>query len=596
MVNFKILDMTHIFRSGLIALILLTLPIVLFASEYSIPRIDMEVSITEDGLVRITERRTYVFDGDFTWADYQLPKNGFTQIQSISVSENGNEYINQNTEEDGTFSVSESDDAYIIKWYYSASDTSRTFTVSYILEGAVAVGPEWTEFFWNYLSSSRQKSTEEFDLSFRLPADVSQDSLYTFTRRKADDFEFEPQQDGYNASGRSISRRQSARIRTLFPTAVFDLINVSITHPDLQLSGVLQDEQIYRQNLEEQAERDAYYAALTPAATIILALISLLVFIWVYRTYGKRHSTSSLSSRETLVIPGQQPPALIGKLMMAKQTSSNHLVATLFELARRGWFTITEETTEKDGWFSSDKATFRVSMPDQKPDDTLLEHEQMITDFAKQRIAGGDDTIEELFKGTDSVVSKWYSKWKKQVKQQFDEKNWVDQKSYKGVYINMFPQVILLALAIALLIVGSPIALIAVILITFLLIGSLFIIRRTPEGEEVHSRWKSYMEGLKNADKRTIRMEHLDRHFIYAVALHLRKNQIETLLYTTNQSAQSVIPWIILTQGSASSAASVASSISTLAATGSTSFSGATAGGTGASVGAAGGGASGGAG
>jgi uncharacterized membrane protein len=91
-------------------------------------------------------------------------------------------------------------------------------------------------------------------------------------------------------------------------------------------------------------------------------------------------------------------------------------------------------------------------------------------------------------------------------------------------------------------------------------------------------------------------MEYLDRHFIYATALHLGKKQIETLLDSTNQSAHSIIPWIILTQGSTSSAASVASSISTLAATGSTSFSGSTAAGSGASVGAAGGGASSGAG
>lgn len=582
---------------ALIALIfLLLIPSLIHANEYSIPQVAVEVTVTKDGFVQISEHRTYVFDGDFSWADYRLPKEGFTQIDSIRVSENGTNYINQNSEEIGTFSVSESDDSFIIKWNYSASDTTRTFTVSYILEGAVAIGPEWSEFFWNYLSSRREKSTGRFSISFQLPGEVSPDSLYTFTRSKADDFEFSYLQNGYDASGESISRRQSARIRTLFPTQLFNLNRVEITHPDLELSDVLQNERDYRQNLEQQAERDAYYASITPAVTIILCLVSLLIFIWIYRTYGKRHSTSSLSTRNTLVIPGQQPPALIGRLMVARQTTSNHLVATLFDLARRGWFTVREEESENGGWFSGDKKSYRVSMSDSEPDDSLLEHEQMITNFTRERIADGNDTFEELFKGSETSVSKWYSKWVKQVKEQFDKKNWVDKKSYTGVAINFILQALMLIASVFLLVKGTPVAIAALIVTALATIGSFAIIRLTPEGQELHTRWKSYMDGLKNADKRTIRMEYLDRHFIYATTFHMSKKQIETLLDSTKEPAHTVIPWIILTQGSSSSAASVASSLSTLAATGSSSFTGTTGAGSGASVGAAGGGASGGAG
>ena len=585
-------------RYFIIAITLLMLPCLSSANDYSIPSVGVHVSITEDGRVKIVERLTYVFDGNFSWADHRLPKDGYTRIDSIKVSENGTDYINLNNEETGTFSVSESDEAFTIKWHYSASDTSRTFTVSYILDGAVAIGPQWSEFFWNYLSSNRNKSTDNFSLSFRLPGSVSQDSLYTFTRSKADEFTFSFAGNGYDVTGQSISRRESARIRTLFPTSLFDRSRVDISEPDLSLSNVIQDEEDYRDDLERQAERDAYYASITPAVTIILCLISLLIFVTVYRKYGKRHSTSTLSDRETLVIPGQQPPAVIGRLMTAQQTTSNHLVSTLFNLARSGWFTITEEKTESDGWLSSEETKFRVAMPahEKEPDTALLEHEKMVVEFAKQRISEGNDTFDDLFKGTDSEVSKWYSKWTKQVKQEFDEKKWIDKNSYTGLIINFILQCILLIASVFLLVNGTPIALAALIFTTLSIIGSFAIIRRTPEGEETHKRWKAYADGLKNADERTIRMEYLDRHFIYAMALHLSKKQIETLLDATNEPANSVIPWIILMHGSTSNAATVASSMSTLAATGSTSFTGATAAGSGATVGAAGGGASSGAG
>ncbi len=284
--------------------------------------------------------------------------------------------------------------------------------------------------------------------------------------------------------------------------------------------------------------------------------------------------------------------------MTARQTSSNHLIATLFNLSRRGWFTITEEKSDKEGWFSSEETKYRVEMPDREkePGDTLKKHEEMVIDFSKQRISEGNDTFDELFKGTDSDVSKWYRKWVKQVKQEFEDKNWIDKSSYTGVIINFLFQCILLIASVVLLVNGSPVALIALSFTVLANISSLFIIRRTREGEEIYSKWKAYADGLKNADKRTIRMEMLDRHFIYATALHLSKNQIETLLDSTTEPANMVIPWIILTHGSTANAASVASSISTLAASGTSSFTGSTAGGTGATVGTAGGGASGGAG
>jgi len=284
--------------------------------------------------------------------------------------------------------------------------------------------------------------------------------------------------------------------------------------------------------------------------------------------------------------------------MTAQQTTSNHLVSTLFNLARQGWFKITEKETESDGWLSSDETKFKVEMPSEvkKPDNSLLKHEEMVVEFARQRISEGNDTFDELFKGTDSDVSKWYSRWTKQVKQEFEEKKWIDKNSYTGVIINFILQCILLIASVFLLVNGTPIAITALIFTALATIGSFAIIRRTPEGEETHKRWKAYADGLKNADERTIRMEYLDRHFIYAMALHLSKKQIEILLDSTNEPANSVIPWIVLTHGSTANAASVASSFSTLAATGSTSFTGATAAGSGASVGTAGGGASSGAG
>jgi len=570
----------------------------LFANSYTIPDINVDVTVTETGTLLISEERTYRFDGDFSWADYRISKEGFSEIRNIRVSEGDSTYINLNNEEEGTFSVSESDNAVTIKWNYSAADTERTFTISYELVGAVAIGPEWTSLFRNFLASGREKSTSDFTLNFSLPETVSTDSLYTWQRDKAVDFQINKQARGVEFKGSDISRKEAAIVRAVFPTAVFDENQIEVTHPNLTLAGITELEEEYQQQQREKAERDAYYAEITPIVSIILSLTGLLFFILLYKKYGTRHSTGEIASRETLVIPGQHPPALTGKLLLSNQTTSNHLVATIFDLARRGWLKIKEEDNDKEdsGWFSEDKSGFKVSLPDSPPDDTLSEYEKMTMDFIRSQLSAGTDTFEDIFSSKDSSAAKWYSKWTKEVKKTFDEQKWIDKESFRGVTANSIIQFILLCLSIAMVVVGSPIALIAVIITSALVVASFTIIRRTPNGEEVYKRWKNYRDGLKNADERTIRMELLDRHFIFATAFHLSKKQIETILEAPQSSATDLIPWIILTHGSSASPASMASSFSTLAATGSTSFAGTTGAGSGASVTSAGGGVSGGAG
>ena len=88
----------------LISLIGVFLPLSdISAKEYSIPEIQVDVQINADGTITITEHRTYVYDGSYTWANYRLPKSGYSAIRDISVSENGESYTNLNTEEPGTF-------------------------------------------------------------------------------------------------------------------------------------------------------------------------------------------------------------------------------------------------------------------------------------------------------------------------------------------------------------------------------------------------------------------------------------------------------------------------------------------------------------
>ncbi len=561
-----------------------------FASDFSIPDIRLDVNISEDGMVQIDEYQTFRFDGSFSWVEYRLPKEGFTEIRNIRVSGNGKSYINENTEEPGTFQVSESDNHVIITVHFEAEDEARRFMFSYQLTDAVSVGSEWTDFFWTYLSPDRDRPTETFHADILLPHAVPVDSLYSWSRGVEPEVQFHPGQISITAT--DIPTGETLISRVLFPTSVFDRNLVSVSDPDLSLEQIRQDEEAYIQRQREREEHAEFYASITPGVTLVISAVSFGLFILLYLKFGKRYTTKTISTRETVVIPDRIQPALIGRLMMGRYTTVQHFTATLFDLARRGWYTIheKEKVTDEQSWFTSDKPGYRLKRSDERPDEEPEQWETELIRFVDKRIMSGMDTFSKLFESDSNDVNKWYISWKKHLKEAFDQKNWVDTQSYTGAWLNVTFQLFLVSTSVYILAMGTILALVALIVSGLMLAASAFIIRRTPEGEKTYRRWNAYHKGLKNADKRTIRMEMLDRHFIFATAFHLSEKQITTILESSTEDTTGIFPWIYLMPGSMHSSASMASSISTLAASGTSTFSGTT-GGTGATTASPGGGA-----
>ncbi|MCC5940637.1 MAG: DUF2207 domain-containing protein [Balneolaceae bacterium] len=567
------------------------------ANDYSIPEITIEVEILEDGTVRFTEHLTYVFDGSFSWADHRFPKEGFDEVTNISVSENGDVYINDNSENTGTFSVSETNRYLIIKWQYNATDTTRTFSISYDLIGALTVGEDWVQFYWSYLASGRNRSTENLTITINLPAETSPENIHTWSRMPDDLYTVSTLPNQITLTAETISRNQRVALRTLFPRSLFDENALPVNEPLLTLEQVQLDEEEFAAEQERKREREEFYTSITEPVTILIIVLSIAIFVVIYRKYGTRFKTITISDRETVILPDRTKPAIIGRLLSLSTTTGNHLTATLFDLARRGWFSIHEEENEKSGIFSSQSSQFRISSTGREPEElnSLPGWEQKIIQFVGEQISKGNDTFDKLFSGSDSNYAKWYAAWVKEVKKSYDELNWIDNQSIVGLAIHLGLQFILLICAIILLILGSEFALLAVVTTGLMCGASAVIKRRTKEGEEIYRRWTAYLKGLQNADKRTINMEMLGFHFIYATAFGLSEKKINTLIEKSSDDTATLFPWIILMSGSASTPTSVASSISALSASGTSSFSGSV-GGSGASMGSAGGGASSGAG
>ncbi|MDZ7805612.1 MAG: DUF2207 domain-containing protein [Gracilimonas sp.] len=564
----------------------------LSAKDYSIPDIRIDVQVNADGTVTVTEHRTYVYDGSYTWANYRLPKIDYSAIRNISVSENGDPFINLNTEEPGSFLVEESEEAFNIKWFYRAEDETRTFSISYTIEGAVVVGPEWSEFFWTYAASGREKSTDTFEIMLQLPAAVPPSDLHHWVREPAWAIDATTFENGFQFKGTDISRSQAVTIRTLFPSSVFNS-QVDITDPVFSLDTAEQEEFDLREQRRIAAEEDAKAQILAWEVLTIISGLSILIFIYFYRKYGSRHKVN-LSSNQSILLPGREKPAAIGWLIHNRTVTHGLIMATLLDLARQGYLSLKENEADDDGWLASKESYFTLHPTESTPVGTLTEYEQNLLNFVLSRINEEGNKLEDIFKFSDSDVSKWFYKWKDELKDHCEAREWIDPESYKGMYWNLGLQTLLLAASTVGLFLIHPLMSIAMGVSFVMLILSLVIVRRTPKGEELYRRWKNYIKALQNAKEHSISEDLLGLHFIYSIAFGVGKQHIETM-FEQNPQAATTLYWIVILPGSGSSPANVATSFSNLAATATSSASGGSFGG-GATAGTAGGGASGGAG
>lgn len=301
------------------------------------------------------------------------------------------------------------------------------------------------------------------------------------------------------------------------------------------------------------------------------------------------------------MIPGRQKPAAIGWLLMNQTVIGAHVTATLLDLARRGYFKIEENEAdeEESSWLSSQeqKSSYSVQLLDKDPqsDSSISDWEHDLFSFVTKRIKEEGNKMEDIFKFSETEVSKWFYAWKQKVSTYCKDQGWIDKNSYTGVFWNLGLQSVLLLIGLVLIFLLHPVMAVALGITFTGAVLSLAIIRRTPKGEEVHKTWKNYWNALKNAKDYSIPDDKLGLQFIYGIAFGLSKQNFEQM-FEQNPDAVLMITWIAILPGSTNSPAAMASSFSNLAATGTISAGGGTVAGGGASASVAGGGASGGAG
>ena len=565
------------------------------AKNYTIDTVRVIAEILQNGQVRITEYRTYSFDGSYSQANYELSRRGYDQISEISVSEGGQVYILSESELPGTFSIEERNQSINVIWNYKAVDESKTFVISYNLDGALIVGPDYTEFFWTYLSDDWERATQVLNVELRLPASHN-DEGFGWVYGSAEKINIQFTQTGFILDSlERLNKPNEISVRYIFPSR---LISAAVTHPDFSLSQVFNQE---NQRERERLEKLAFEEALSPfvrSFSIILMVMSVVLFFVMYNKYGKRHHPSQQIPEVSFRPPAELKPAIASWLVYSRQVVPNALAATLLDLARQGFFVLKEQT-ETTKVFKKEKQVVVLELVVPQPDiSKITDYEKSLLDFIIER-SQEDNRLDKIFSATNNKISSWYVEWSKLVSSHGKAMELVDPESVKGMKYSMFIQFLILVFSMALFaLVQIPDPVIAGLLAFTMLLVSFSIQRYKPHGQELYKKFYSYRNGLKMAAKqRLVNSSSLgslpkDMHMIYAVAFAFTGKNLESILSHLDLD-ENTMHWMLFGGYQAFGTSGLVKSIghvTTSVVTSTTSFSAA-----GATAGVAGGGAGGGA-
>jgi hypothetical protein len=136
-------------------------------------RIDVTVDVLSDGTLAVAETMTLNYQGGpFTSANRAIALQRLDDIRDIGLREGGQEYTQAaDGKQPGTFVVERSGDSAKVSWYYPpTSDTTRSFTLRYRVEGAVRVGADENEVWWVAIFPDRTVPVQRGRVTLNLPS------------------------------------------------------------------------------------------------------------------------------------------------------------------------------------------------------------------------------------------------------------------------------------------------------------------------------------------------------------------------------------------------------------------------------------------
>lgn len=503
-----------------------------------VERRDADMTIHTDGTVDVVE--TWVVDfqgGPFRFAFRSIPYNRISSLQFQGVSENGEEYQRDGSEDPGTYRVEIDGSGRTIYWYFGpATNETRTFELRYTLHDALRVYEGGDQFWWKFIEDQRGYPVQSSHVTVHLPGEFPPDQILATT------YENGVETNG----GRVVDGRTVEFAGGPFADGVEWEIRVQFPHgavtQSVQPWQRADDALVAKQELAAQrAERFSFYAYLTALLVLIGGGLGLLV-LWFVRG---RDAAVTLPAEYLNAPPDTPPgsgtvlyPALAGTLI-DEEANVRDVLATLIDWAQRGVIRIRALPQGAKTADPNDDYVFE-KIENAPPLGHAYERELMLNLFKGETSRSMLSIRQGLTASLDSMFDKLYDQLRA-------EGYWeVSPKRVRGQYRRFAWLLLVLVCPAAFLfqILASqfvnedlffsfaamaPWLALGAVLLALLYLAR-FLPRKTRQGAEATARWNGFRRYLESIEKYTnvaAAQDQFEKYLPYAVAFGIDKTWVE---------------------------------------------------------------------
>jgi len=546
-------------RYALFILVILLFPQLGSAKSYSYSYINIKLNFSSDGSVTVSQERAYNFVGSYSYAYLDILKKGSSDAKFLEIRD-----LDTNTQLTPKI---ESDSTHVkATWYYSANNQVKRFLIVYKVEGAVKRYEDVSEFYWKVIEDAHEYIgllDAEVDLPSPSP---SLFKVFVHSRTSPGTLNFSGDLSKAYVKLSNIPTNSFVEFRVLSDPLIF---SSAPQIPSKNYENILNEE---RSNLAQSS-----FIAFLKSASILIALfiIPIVIFLYFYLKYGREPKVDYDVTYEHEP-PRNLPPMTLVDLLEGEEmdvritAEAKGMIATLFDLARRGYLTIKEVGKDvRGGLFKIhvSEQTFTLTEKGKREKDSLLDFEADVLNFVMKCGSTGDQaTSEDITK---------YCRNNRKVKKEIDE---INKKARKWFESNVFPitdqtsrekrelavKIFLVYFAflsayliylfsgdfgmpfdtLSFLVVTVFVALPIALLLAFLLTKS--ISKRTPESALEEKRWLAFkrfisdFSAMKDAPATLLGI--WDEYLVYAIVLGVAEKLLENVKQLSIQTNRPIHP------------------------------------------------------
>lgn len=505
-----------------------------FAQERSFQIIDYQaqVEILENGDAKVREIFTYDFKGQFNGIIRSLGLKGSDGLAYFKASlfypQKRVLETSQEAERDTiTFRV-----------YEQSSNEIKSFLIEYQLNNVVTKYNDIAEFYWKFFDADNTSSIDRVNIEVSFPdKTVLADDLKVFGHGPSQG-QVSIEEGGvvlYRVERFSSGEMLEARI--LFPTTLVP--NSPRVISENRFDKIMAEELSWAKSSQRQQSAIIFALALIP----LVVIINIIMAIILYFKYD-RELKPEMKLDYYRELPQDITPAVLSPLINLQGVTTKEIMATLMDLARKGYLKIEEESAgrKKDYRFILINKDFK----------SLKKHEVNLINWLFYTIGNGENIslkeIENYSKKT--AKSSWthqsffqqYTGWQKTVKDEFRKYNYFneDKPGLKAAFkiISIEIIAILAFMVIAALLKMPWYVFIPLLIVTGLtgiglLIYGAVIRKKTQKGVNEYHKWMAFKRFLLHfSNMKDYEIPSLvvwEHYLVYAITLGVAQKVITKL-------------------------------------------------------------------